>query len=257
MKWGKLAASTAVGLGMLAVGATSASAGEISFASFHALDNANVELATNGGGGVTLTATTGFANPNVNFGFINPVGFGLTGTTQTVEFVLTATSTANAQSFGPFDSQTFSGSFAYIYQGAPENINSVHISTGETLLSGTFTASFLDGVDGNGSAGLMSKLEASNVNYSSPFFTFVANSANNSFSLDINNLNPTLGITGNNLTPFVGTMSGDYSTDSGIISRCLPGVLCGVPEPITLSLFGAGLAGAAALRRRRKVVEKV
>ena len=25
-----------------------------------------------------------------------------------------------------------------------------------------------------------------------------------------------------------------------------------VPEPLTLSLFGAGLAGAAALRRRRK-----
>jgi hypothetical protein len=26
-----------------------------------------------------------------------------------------------------------------------------------------------------------------------------------------------------------------------------------VPEPITIGLFGAGLAGAAALRRRRKV----
>jgi hypothetical protein len=29
-----------------------------------------------------------------------------------------------------------------------------------------------------------------------------------------------------------------------------------VPEPFTLSLFGAGLAGAAALRRRRNTARK-
>jgi hypothetical protein len=35
-------------------------------------------------------------------------------------------------------------------------------------------------------------------------------------------------------------------------TSCTPGVDCPVPEPITLSLFGAGLAGAVAVRRRRR-----
>lgn len=32
------------------------------------------------------------------------------------------------------------------------------------------------------------------------------------------------------------------------------GISAGIPEPLTLSLFGAGLAGAAAMRRRRKQI---
>jgi hypothetical protein len=39
---------------------------------------------------------------------------------------------------------------------------------------------------------------------------------------------------------------------NGTEGNCLPGTVC-TPEPITLSLFGAGLAGAAVLRRRRKM----
>ena len=36
------------------------------------------------------------------------------------------------------------------------------------------------------------------------------------------------------------------------VTSCTPGVDCDLPEPITLSLFGAGLAGAVAVRRRRR-----
>jgi hypothetical protein len=50
-----------------------------------------------------------------------------------------------------------------------------------------------------------------------------------------------------------GTLTGQVGAPAGIIVECLPGIDCvNVPEPITLSVFGAGLAGAAALRRRRK-----
>ena len=44
-----------------------------------------------------------------------------------------------------------------------------------------------------------------------------------------------------------------FDTGGSIIVECLPGIECvNVPEPLSLSIFGAGLAGAAALRRRRK-----
>jgi PEP-CTERM motif len=51
---------------------------------------------------------------------------------------------------------------------------------------------------------------------------------------------------GNSLSVFWGT--GDCSNDA--IEAALPGTK--VPEPRTLAVFGAGLAGAAAVRRRRK-----
>ena len=43
----------------------------------------------------------------------------------------------------------------------------------------------------------------------------------------------------------------DYLDDVSVVASQ---VVTGVPEPLTLSLFGAGLAGVAAMRRRKKVV---
>jgi hypothetical protein len=58
-----------------------------------------------------------------------------------------------------------------------------------------------------------------------------------------------------------GTLTGNVGAGPGVITECTgteclcpPGVpdCTPVPEPITLSLFGAGLAGAASIVRRRK-----
>jgi len=44
-----------------------------------------------------------------------------------------------------------------------------------------------------------------------------------------------------------------FFNSNDVTTECTPGVDCvNVPEPITLSLFGAGLAGAAVLGRRRR-----
>lgn len=51
----------------------------------------------------------------------------------------------------------------------------------------------------------------------------------------------------------IGTLTGKVGAGPGVIVECVPGVDCvSVPEPVSISLFGAGLAGAAVLRRRRK-----
>lgn len=50
-------------------------------------------------------------------------------------------------------------------------------------------------------------------------------------------------------------ITGGAATSSGAVTITYTYTPTNVPEPITLSVFGAGLAGAAALRRRKKKVD--
>jgi hypothetical protein len=71
-------------------------------------------------------------------------------------------------------------------------------------------------------------------------------------SLDINPFTTdatTLGLYGGNGSSFDAVA---FSTGTVIGSGTLSFVRAAVPEPFTLSLFGAGIAGAAALRRRKR-----
>lgn len=71
------------------------------------------------------------------------------------------------------------------------------------------------------------------------------------------------GTGGNNVDPFPAGITGDYNEtlvytfnlavgQSVSATLALMGINQSVPEPLTLSLFGAGLAGLAASRRRKK-----
>jgi len=57
-----------------------------------------------------------------------------------------------------------------------------------------------------------------------------------------------------NLLAEGGTLTGKVGAPAETSVACVPGVDCvNVPEPITLSMFGCGLAGAIAMRRRRQI----
>lgn len=70
---------------------------------------------------------------------------------------------------------------------------------------------------------------------------FLTGLASNNFGLVLN------GLPGEQVTT---NFDGDFPLTGSITYNYTPPA--GVPEPITLSVFGAGLAGAAALRRRKK-----
>jgi PEP-CTERM motif-containing protein len=91
-------------------------------------------------------------------------------------------------------------------------------------ISGVTTSMFTDGLKNGTETGIFFVVDIINTN------TLVCNADNVC-------VNPT----------------GRVGAPGGNIVECLPGIECVVtPEPITLSLFGAGLLGAVAITRRRR-----
>ena len=74
-------------------------------------------------------------------------------------------------------------------------------------------------------------------------------------AIAMTSIDPLVTVVSGELTPFTAVSSGNYAAVI-LTNSCGPnGELChptNVPEPVTLSLFGAGLVSAAALRRRKK-----
>jgi hypothetical protein len=137
-----------------------------------------------------------------------------------------AVSVGTAQTFQGFAVESFKGTFE------------ITSATGQNILSGVFT-------DATFGAGTSLTLSASNA-AKAESLAFTSNvlptpdlAGSEAMSLSLADVTPTVSVVNGTLAPFAGSVAGTFS-----------GTPASVPEPGTLALFAAGLAGLL-LRRRR------
>lgn len=233
----KITASALLAFGFSVLGVVGADA--TTFLEYHPVDTA-----TN----INLTGLTLSSSSEVSVSFLVPglSDFGDLSATYTLSALETG-----AVAFGPLALGTFDGTFALTYDGPNVTIGTVTIHTGDDLLSGTFLGSVFTGY---GSAGTLldSILGGGLVSFNNNDFLTFDPLGDQALALAFTSLSPAVHVVNGQLTDFDAVSSGNYAAD--ILTNCAIDDchVNNVPEPITLSLFGAGLAGAAALRRRKQ-----
>ncbi len=241
MNFKMLAARVVLAVGFAALSTAAANATP-TFLEYHPVgSSANIGLS-----GTTLSASSAVA---VSYLVPGLSSFGNLSAT----FTLTATETG-AIPFGPVALATFDGSFALTYTGANVTLGSVTIHTGDDLLSGSFLGSVYDSYGSAGSI-IDSTLGGGLVSFNDNSLLTFDPLQDEALALSMTSIDPPATVVSGELTPFTAVSSGTYAAVI-LTNSCGPnGELChptNVPEPVTLSLFGAGLVGAAALRRRKK-----
>ena len=244
----------AVALGILAAATMSpAMAVPVTFAQF-VQQNGNQQawsVTTNAGGTTTVTS-----NSTVLFTFSGVSGLPFGGA-EPATFSLSATSTMlgncglNCGVGDSFVQPGYTGSFSFIDAGA---------APGTNLLSGTFSVSgsptssgaqFRSTVGGTGAGfnGTSTPNDTNLVNFTSDYLGFALQTQETA-SFSLSSLIPnfaTGSVLAGQARPAVGTFrasgTGTFSSDPGPVGR--------VPEPASMLLLGAGLAGIAAVRRRK------
>lgn len=141
-------------------------------------------------------------------------------------FTLNATSVGNATTVAGQVLQNFSGDF------------SIKSTNG---LINYLSGSFVDAVFGAGASLTMSAAEPpGTLSFTSDVITAANLGLDRGMSLGFANVTPSASITNDSLSSFHSSVSGTFSANANQ-----------VPEPITLSLVGLGLAGVAARRRSK------
>jgi hypothetical protein len=219
----------------------------VSAAPAHALQFASFAPVGGSAPNISLTGLSLTASAPIQFEYSIPsnlLAFGWLSASLT----LNATETGALQ-FGPLALGTFDGSFAINYTGATRTVGVITITTGESLLSGTFLGSVLTGY---GSTATIddSLIGGGFVDFNNnSLISFTPPGGDEGLTFGIVNLNNPAIVSGGQLSDFTGVANGNFAADNVVGNGG-----GGTPEPSTwaLMLIGVGAVGFAT-RRRAKV----
>jgi hypothetical protein len=155
--------------------------------------------------------------------------------------ILSATETG-AISYGPIQLASFDGSFSIAYAGATLTVGGITVTTGESLLSGSFLGSVASFY---GSTGTLqdSVLAGGLVSFDNNALMTFNPLADQGLAFSLTGINPLVSVVNGKLTPFVGVSQGQFAAE-----------VTAVPEPSALaSMLIGGLVIGFAVRRSRKV----
>jgi hypothetical protein len=208
-------------------------------------------VGANGLGGslfsVNSNSDTTAQGVDVQFSFIEPTFSALHDLDATFMISATAASDqlASEGSAGTWTQPGLTGNFSLIYNGPDQTLGAFTLTTGEDLLSGSFTNAWIQGAGGTGSTNVTIG-NGGGASYSSDVIDFSnVVPGSQEFAFNLGSVNPHFNANPNkSLNSFVANGGGNFSA-------------LGVPEPATWGLMIIGFGGMGALlrsNRRRQVI---